>query len=113
MQFLGPAEKGIKAYGCLPAAFSLLNLSGSNLLGLVQHFGSRLILQIKTTRFAPFGIVTPSEKRRKQTIVVIEQYGEGWDGSDIIYLISKFYHVLLVSPNAHVLLAYLLHCHRV
>jgi hypothetical protein len=53
MQFLGPAEKGMYANGCLSLEFSGLNLSGMNCSGDGYHFGLRCMPYVNIHAVTP------------------------------------------------------------
>ena len=65
MQFLGPAEKGIYANGCLPWLFSGRNRSGLNSSGAGHTSEFLWRARVATPTEVPLGAVYPSTKQHK------------------------------------------------
>lgn len=61
IQFLCPALNGMKAYGCLPCAFSGKNRSGSYNSGFGKYLGSRWMNKVKMETEDPAGMIDPSK----------------------------------------------------
>lgn len=75
LQFLGPALKGIYAYGFLPNTFSGEKLSGLNFSGFGNTFGSRCNTYEEIRHVVPAGTkYSPGKKSEIKMLKFFKKY---------------------------------------